>query len=91
MEKIPYKRSPALLFLISQDLLASVNKSSIEGSYRSDHSMIILDISFVQFQKGKPFWKHNNSLLNYKDYIEIINNKIDEVKKQYELPVYNMD
>ena len=41
-------------FLISQNLLASVNKSSIEGSYRSDHSMIILDISFIQFQKGKP-------------------------------------
>ena len=53
--------------------------------------MIILDISFVQFQKGKPLWKHNNSLLNDKDYIELINNKIDEVKKQYALPVYNMD
>ena len=53
--------------------------------------MIILDVSFVQFQKGKPLWKHNNSLLNDKDYIEIINNKIDEVKKQYALPVYNMD
>ena len=53
--------------------------------------MIILDISFVQFQKGKPLWKHNNSLLNDKDYIEITNNKIDEVKKQYALPVYNMD
>ena len=53
--------------------------------------MIILDISFVQFQKGKPLWKHNNSLLNNKDYLEIINNKIDEVKKQYALPVYNMD
>ena len=53
--------------------------------------MNILDISFVQFQNGKPLWKHNNSLLNDKDYIEIINNKIDEVKKQYALPVYNMD
>ena len=53
--------------------------------------MIILDISFVQFQKGKPLWKHNNSLLNDKDYIEIINNKIDKVKKQYAVPVYNMD
>ena len=90
-KKFPIKQARLYYFLISQDLLASVNKSSIEGSYRSDHSMIILDISFVQFQKGKPFWKHNNSLLNYKDYIEIINNKIDEVKKQYELPVYNMD
>ena len=90
-KKSPIKQARLDYFLISQDLLASVNKSSIEGSYRSDHSMIILDISFVQFQKGKPLWKHNNSLLNDKDYIEIINNKIDEVKKQYALPVYNMD
>ena len=50
--------------------------------------MITLDISFVHFQKGKPLWKHNNSLLNDKDYLKAINNKIDEVKKQY---VYNMD
>ena len=90
-KKSPIKQARLDYFLISQDLLASVNKSSIEGSYRSDHSMIILDISFVQFQKGKPLWKHTNSLLNDKDYIEIINNKIDEVKKQYALPVYNMD
>ena len=62
-----------------------------EGSYRSDHSMIILDISFVQFQKGKPLWKHNNSLLSDKDYLRTMNNKIDKVKKQYALPVYNMD
>ena len=50
--------------------------------------MITLDISFVHFQKGKPLWKHNNSLLNDKDYLKAINNRIDEVKKQY---VYNMD
>ena len=53
--------------------------------------MITLDISFAQFQKGKPLWKHNNSLLNDKDYLKAINNKIDEVKKQYALPVYIMD
>ena len=53
--------------------------------------MIILDISFVQFQKGKPLWKHNNSLLSDKDYLRTMNNKIDEVKKQYALPVHNID
>ena len=40
--------------------------------------MITLDKSFVQFQKGKPLWKHNNSLLNVKDYLKAMNNKIDE-------------
>ena len=63
-KKSPIKQAPLDYFLISQDLLSSVNKCSIVGSYRSDHSMIILDISLVQFQKRKPLWKHNNSLLN---------------------------
>ena len=90
-KKSPIQQARLDYFLVSQDLLTSVNKCSIEGSYRSDHSMITLDISFVHFQKGKPLWKHNNSLLNDKDYLKAINNKIDEVKKQYALPVYNMD
>ena len=53
--------------------------------------MIILEISFVQFEKGKPLWKHNNSLLHDKQYIDTINAKIDDIKKQYALPVYNLD
>ena len=69
----------------------SVNKSSIEGSYRSDHSMITLEFSISQFKKGKPLWKHNNSFLHDKEYIKIINNKIDEVKRQYALPVNDIE
>ena len=53
--------------------------------------MIILEIAFVQFKKGKPLWKHNSSLLTDKDYLETMSDKIDEVKKQYALPVYNID
>ena len=53
--------------------------------------MIILDISFIQFPKGKPLWKHNNSLLHDKDYIKLINEKIDEIKRQYALPVYDIE
>ena len=53
--------------------------------------MIILDIALVKFKKGKPLWKHNNSLLIYKDYLETMSDKIDEVKKQYALPIYNTD
>ena len=90
-KKSPIKQARLDYFLVSQDLLPSVNKTTIEGSYRSDHSMIILDIAFVQFKKGKPLWKHNNSLLTDKDYLETMSDKIDEVKKQYALPTYNID
>ena len=53
--------------------------------------MITLEISFVQFEKGKPLWKDNNSLLHDKQYIDTLNAKVDDIKKQYALPVYNLD
>ena len=53
--------------------------------------MIILKLSFIQFKKGKPLWKHNNSLLYDKDYLKIINDKIEDIKKQYALPVYDIE
>ena len=36
-------------------------------------------------------WKHNNSLLNNIEYLETIKDKIEEIKQQYALPVYNLD
>ena len=78
-------------FLITENLLSAVNKCTIAPSYRSDHSMIILNITFTPFKKGKPFWKHNNSLLKDIDYLKIINNKINEVKEQYALLIYKID
>ena len=38
---------------------------------------------------GKGLWKFNNALLNDIDFLNCINNKIDEIKLQYSLPVYN--
>ena len=88
-KKSPLKQARLDYFLISETLLPSINKSFIESSYRSDHSMITLDISFIHFEKGRPLWKHNNSLLQ--DYIKTINDKIDEIKTQYALPVYDIE
>lgn len=79
--KSPLKQARLDYFLVAETLLPSINKCSIESSYRSDHSMITLDISFVQFEKGRPLWKHNNSLLHDKEYIKVINDRIDEIKK----------
>ena len=36
-------------------------------------------------------WKHSNSLLQDIEYINLINDKITEIKTQYALPVYNME
>ena len=58
---------------------------------RSDHSVVVLPILFNNFRKGKGVWKFNNSLLKDREYAEIVITCIKRVKKQYMLPVYNLD
>jgi len=60
-------------------------------SYQSDHSIVILTLKFNDFKHGKGLWKHNNMFLSDINYINTINDKIIEIKKQYMLPVYNTD
>ena len=50
-----------------------------------------LDIIMNNFEIGKGIWKLNVSLLKNIDYINLINNVIDEEKHKYALPVYNSD
>jgi len=90
-KKRPLKQARLDYFLVSENLLSSVENSKIEASYRSDHSAIILELQFTQFNHGKSLWKFNNSLLQDKQYLETINEKIDEIRQQYAIPVYNFD
>ena len=53
--------------------------------------MVILNITFTPFKKGKPLWKHSNSLLKDLSYLTAINEKINDVKMQYSLPVDQTD
>ena len=72
-------------------MLTNLKDSKIEFSYRSDHSMIVLELEFNPFLRGKGLWKFNNSLLYDKEYIDIVKQKIREVKVQYSALVYNFD
>jgi len=85
----PLKQARLDFFLISENLLNSINKADIEPSYRSDHSQISLSINFTNFKKGKGLWRFNNSLLSKLEYVKQIKDKIKEIKQQYAIPVYN--
>ena len=61
-KRSPLQQSRLDFFLVSESLLPSVNNCSIETSYRSDHSMVILKCKFNDFIKSKGLWKFNNSL-----------------------------
>ena len=68
-----------------------MTKVTKQGSYRSDHSSVIIDISFSEFKKGKPLGKPNNSLLYDSEYLKIITDRINEIKQYYALPSYNLE
>lgn len=53
--------------------------------------MITLNLEFNPFIRGKGLWKFNNSLLYDADYVNIVKQKICDVKKQYCALVYNLD
>lgn len=89
--KNPLKQARLDLFLITESLVNSVQTSQIETGYKSDHSMVTLSMAMDNFEHGRTLWKHNNSLLTDMEYLKIIKAKILDVKKQYCLPVYNLD
>ena len=58
-----------------------IKDSKIGASYRSDHSLVTLELNFTNISHGKSYWKHNNSLLTDLEYLKTMNNKILDVKK----------
>ena len=90
-KRSPLQQSRLDFFLVSESILNSVNNCSIESSYRSDHSMVILKCKFNDFIKSKGLWKFNNSLLKDIDFLNMINKKIHDIKVQYASPVYKTE
>ena len=71
--------------------MLDVNGVKINPSYRSDHSFVFLELKTEGRKYGKQYWKFNNSLLEVKTYIFMIKQLILNIKKQYAVPVYNLD
>ena len=70
-------------FLISNTLLPFVHRTEILPTCYSDHHPIIMEIDFSKFQRGKGFWKLNNSLLYDPDYVKMIKEVFKRVTCQY--------
>ena len=78
----PVKKARLDYFLISSELMAFVEKVNISPGYRSDHSVIELTLSLLDFDKGRGFWKFNNSLLRDDNYIKLVKDTITTVNKR---------
>ena len=55
-------------FLISEELFGTIKSCSISPSYRSDHSLVIMEMRKTEFKRDRQFWKFNNSLLKDKKH-----------------------
>ena len=90
-KKTPFKQARLDFYLFTENMLTNLTGCKIEPSYRSDHSMVVIELTFNPFIRGKGLWKFNNSLLYDQEYIKIVKEKITDVKKQYSALVYNFD
>ena len=87
----PFKQARLDYFLISNNLSDMISKSDIIPGYRSDHSIIELNITTCKFTRGRGLWKFNTTLPKDTDYLALINQTIDTEIANYALPVYNIN
>ena len=62
-------------FLIREENVQYCYDCKVLPGYRTDHSGIILKLKLNQNEKGKSYWRFNNSLLRDTDYINLVKKK----------------
>ena len=70
-------------FLVHDSTFQYVTAANIISGYRTDHSAITLKLKLHENERGKGYWKFNNSLLKDKKIVEETKQVIDEVKRTY--------
>ena len=65
--------------------------SQIIPGFRTDHNSIILKLKLHENDRGKGYWKFNNTLLKDKEYVKIVKNVINDVKQTHVLNINDLD
>ena len=71
-------------FLVSESSLREVTHADICPGFKTDHSMITLNVALYSNPRGKGFWKLNTSLLFEMRYVKEIKTAIESTVNQYE-------
>ena len=80
----PLVQSRLDYFLVSSDLVYSIEKCCIKPAIKTDHSLITMKIDLAnEDRRGPGFWKFNNTLLKDEIYVAVINELIANLKEQY--------
>ena len=83
VKRDPLKMARLDYFLISEHLSPYTTKCDIAPGFKSDHSLVSLEIDFSKVQLGRGFFKFNNSLLHDPEYVNLIKKTIRYVTRQY--------
>ena len=83
------KRARLDYFLVSDSLISKISECNVMPGYRSDHSIVKMELKLTDQKRGKGFYKMNTSLLMDKDYIQMIEKTIRDTISTYALPVYS--
>jgi len=78
----PIRQSRIDLWIIPNTLIYSVDSCEIRPSIRSDHSLVTLILNKPVAQRGKGYWKFNSSLLQDQNYIDRINNLLQQIQEE---------
>ena len=65
-------------FLVSTDLTGLVELIQTSAAYRTDHSLVDVNMIFTHQEKGRGFWKFNNSSLSDPAYVKLVPDCINE-------------
>ena len=72
-------------WLISSHLMFDVENTVIEPSVKTDHSLIKINLNLKKTpERGRGFWKINNSLLMDKDYTKLINSLLENCSAKFQ-------
>ena len=72
-------------FLVSPDLAGLVESIQTCTGYRTDHSLVVMNMIFTPQERGRGFWKFNNSLLSDPAYVKLVKDCINETGDEYKI------
>ena len=66
-------------FLVSDNIINSVSSCEHKVSYKSDHSLVVLNLDLSDIKRGPGYFKLNNSFILENNYQECIRKSITEI------------
>ena len=59
-DKRPVKMARLDFYLVTPDIQANISKHILSFGYRSDHSLVGIELNMENSERGKGFWKFNS-------------------------------